>query len=150
MKTKASCARLSEAASQWSFPVTGHVILPVAVTHGDKLRASAIYMANRSSLQQELRIISSGHALTQYFGTLGNQHGLSKPSQPLGIKPTEPQLTAATAHYLQANGNRQQSRKRIEVFLGILHCPSKVVYTFLRRAIEIEIEIGIAIVIEMK
>ncbi len=31
---------------------------------------------------------------------------------------------------------------------GILHCPSKVVYTFLRRAIEIEI--GIAIVIEMK
>ncbi len=33
---------------------------------------------------------------------------------------------------------------------GILHCPSKVVYTFLRRAIEIEIEIGIAIVIEMK
>ncbi len=34
--------------------------------------------------------------------------------------------------------------------IGILHCPSKVVYTFLRRAIEIEIEIGIAIVIEMK
>ncbi len=31
---------------------------------------------------------------------------------------------------------------------GILHYPSKVVYTFLRRAIEIEI--GIAIVIEMK
>ncbi len=32
--------------------------------------------------------------------------------------------------------------------VGTLHCPSKVVYTFLRRAIEIEI--GIAIVIEMK
>ncbi len=36
------------------------------------------------------------------------------------------------------------------LFEGILHCPSKVVYTFLRRAIEIEIEIGIAILIEMK
>ncbi|MCP4399319.1 MAG: hypothetical protein GY801_18705 [bacterium] len=37
-----------------------------------------------------------------------------------------------------------------EKYMGILHCPSKVVYTFLRRAIEIEIEIGIAIVIELK
>ncbi len=40
--------------------------------------------------------------------------------------------------------------KTIVSFLGILHCPSKVVYTFLRRAIEIEIGIAIVIVIEMK
>ncbi len=47
---------------------------------------------------------------------------------------------------------RDPNNPAIILKIGILHCPSKVVYTFLRRAIEIEIEIeiGIAIVIEMK
>lgn len=111
---------LSEAVAEWSFPAIDQVILPVAVNQGDKLRSSAVYMGKSHSLQTDLQGLSAGQALTQHFGTLDDQHGLSMQSQPLGIKPTEPQLTAAIAYYLKADGNRQKSQKRTQVFLHAL------------------------------